>query len=85
MPYLKEGVEYLLPDEMKVYEAVKYLNGRGRTTNNSQVAWAAGLGKTKVSQITASLHGRGYLTDKGKGAAYHWRTTSKEVIPWNGS
>jgi hypothetical protein len=85
MPYLHEGVEYLLPDEVKVYEAVKYLNGQNRTTNNSQVAWAASLGKTKVSQITAWLRGRGYLVDKGKGAAYHWRTTDKKVIPWNGS
>jgi len=79
MTTLKDGVEYLLPDDLKVYRAVEYLNGRGRTTNNSQVANAAGLGRTSVANITAHLRTRGYLVDKGKGAAYHWRTTSKEV------
>lgn len=77
MSYLRDGVEYLTADENAVYEAVKSLNKAARTTNNSQVAQATGFSPSKVGDLAQGLRRRGYLKDVSKGAAYHWRTTSK--------
>jgi Fic family protein len=80
MTYLKNGTEYLDNQEMQVYKAVEWLNKQGQTTNNSQVAAAAGISRATVRFITAHLRARGFLRDISKGAAYHWRTTAREPV-----
>ena len=75
-----EGTEYLDAREMRVWNAVKRLNGQGRTTNSSQLATAARLSRNAATFTATHLKARGYLRDAGKGAAYHWRTTAKVPV-----
>lgn len=77
MTYLKDGIEYLDSQEMKIFESIRYLSNSGRTTNNSQIAADTGIGRTTVANVTAHLSARGFITDEGKGAAYHWRIGGK--------
>jgi biotin operon repressor len=79
MTYIRNGVEYLEPDELEVWHAVKALNAQNRTTNNSQIANRTGLSRTRVSKVTAYLKARGFLKDVSKGAAYHWRIGGKQL------
>jgi DNA-binding IclR family transcriptional regulator len=81
MSYLKDGVEYVTWDEQRILIAVKALNAQGRTTNNSQIASATGLSRGKVSELTGTLRARGYIRDVSRGAAYHWRRTTKLACP----
>jgi IclR helix-turn-helix domain len=82
MTYLKGMTEYLTPDDKRVWDAVQYLAGQGRTTNNSQVAEVTGLPRTRVRQIATQLRRRNYLRDASPAgcAAYHWRITDKPAI-----
>jgi DNA-binding transcriptional MocR family regulator len=82
MTYLKDSTEYLTADDKRVWDAVKVLNDRGRTTNHSQIVNATGLSRSKIGQITAHLRRRGYLRDVSKNdcAAYHWRVTDKAPV-----
>lgn len=64
-------------DEQTVLKAVARLNTARRTTNTSQVAAEAGLPRTYVAQLLAGLSSADMIRDIGKGAAYHWRMTTK--------
>jgi DNA-binding IclR family transcriptional regulator len=77
MTYLKGGTEYLDEQEMRIWHAVKRLNEQHRTTNNSQIAAYSGYSRSTIGSVTAHLRRRGFLRDVSKGAAYHWRLTSK--------
>ena len=79
MTYLKDGWEYLTEDETAVYTAIKALTADRRTGNNSQIARYARLSPTTVGRITQELRRRGFITNTGKGAAYHWRVTTQPV------
>ena len=79
MTYLRDGWEYLTDDENLVYAAIRQLTADRRTGNNSQVARYTGLSPTAVGKITTELRRRGFITNTGKGAAYHWRVTSQPV------
>lgn len=79
MTYLKDGWEYLTDDENLVYAAIKALTRDRRTGNNSQIARYAGLSPTTAGRITQELRRRGFITNAGKGAAYHWRVTTQPV------
>jgi biotin operon repressor len=77
--YLRDGVEYLTRQEQQIFNAIKYLNGKGRSTNNSQIAADTGISRTTVGHVTAHLRARGFIKDvskKGTGA-YHWRLGGK--------
>ena len=80
MTHVKDGTEYLDAREIRVWTAVKRLNGQGRTTNSSQLATAARLSRDAATFTASHLKARGYLRDAGKGAAYHWRTTAKVPV-----
>jgi DNA-binding IclR family transcriptional regulator len=79
MTYLRNGWEYLTEDEAAVRGAILELAARKRTGNNSQIASATGLSRTLVGKITTELRMRGFITNTGKGAAYHWRVTAQPV------
>lgn len=79
MTYLRDGWEYLTDDENLVYAAIRQLARDRRTGNNSQVASYSGLSRTAVGGITQELRRRGFITNTGKGAAYHWRVTAQPV------
>lgn len=81
MTHLIDGTEYLDDQERRIWNAVKRLNLRGRTTNSSQVSAETGIGRTTVTSVCHHLKARGFLGDTGKGAAYHWRVTTKKVPP----
>jgi hypothetical protein len=82
MTHIQDGTEWLDDQERSVYLAVGELNRASRTTNNSQVATAAGISRTAVTGVCHHLKARGFLRDASKGAAYHWRTTDKPVHFW---
>lgn len=82
MTFIKEGTEYLDWEEYRVYSAIKNLNAQHRTTNNSQIASATGLSRTKVGNLTWHLKARSYIKNVGKGAAYHWRLTDKKAYAY---
>lgn len=69
------------PGARAVYAAVCKLVSEGRTGNNSQIARCTGLSRARVRQVTSMLRQRGWITDAGKGAAYHWHPTGKPVPP----
>lgn len=81
MTHLIDGTEYLDDQEHRIWNAVQRLNGRGRTTNSSQVAAETGLSRTTITSVCHHLKARGFLRDASKGAAYHWRVTAKTVPP----
>lgn len=73
------------PHARAVYTAVCKLASEGRTGNNSQIARCAGISRNAVSETTGILAQRGFIVDKGKGAAYHWRPTAKPMPPMGGA
>lgn len=77
MTYLKHGTECLDDQEMTIYRTVATLNRDHRTTNTSQVATGSGYSRATVNAVLTYLKTRGFITDVGKGNAYHWRTTDK--------
>lgn len=80
MTYTRNQTEYLEPEEMRIYQAIRDLVAAGRTANNSQIARKLGIPATRVLKITRELWLRSYLVDKGRGSAYHWRPTGKPAL-----
>ena len=80
MTHIRDGIEYLDAQEQRIYRSVRSLNEASRTTNTSQVAADCGIGRTTVTRVLSHLKARGFIKDVSKGAAYHWRTTSKPVL-----
>jgi DNA-binding IclR family transcriptional regulator len=79
MTYLRSGWEYLTEDEAAVRGAILELAARPQTGNNSQIASATGPSRPRLGKITTELRMRGFITNTGKGAAYHWRVTALPV------
>ena len=67
------------PEARTVYAAVCKLVSDGRTGNNSQIARYTGVSPTRVATVTRMLRQRGWIVNASKGAAYHWRPTSKPM------
>ena len=67
------------PEARQVYAAVCKLVSEGRTGNHSQIAAYTGVSRTRVATVTRMLRQRGWIVNVSKGAAYHWRPTSKPM------